>query len=473
MSTMTYRKILIYVLVASVVFAVTVTMLGYYGNVLHVSPFLSVIMFSIYLSLLAFSNLRLFGLLFYFAWGYWGALLGGAFIENGAYVSEQLRYGYHTGGSFRLFVYGLVFLFTVQLVYGWLCKVVPHKPSTFDRTHYLAGIIINVLLLIIILILLGWMVRNGTVFDYGRDRFYYANYITPEWFQKITNWLYHLLFLSGLALAIRRKSVSVVRTSIFGFLGTLVILILQGNKFSGLLMATYLFLLPSVVLFAGKFTIRRGLFRFAKGVCLLLTLCVISFCLINYHYSHFYGAGADPIEALMRRVPLQGHVWWGVDEYIARGTNMMGELDITRAIHSGFQVNHDISREVGLGLLMTLVSPSILLENYFENGVRFTCGYPAIGLYYFGYFGLVLCQIVLGMLLSLFLWYWMRAIRAGHILRCFICVRLFLLLGSVLVMGDLYMLFSYKLLIYVVVLLATEAMELLFGNKYKHLPKWI
>jgi hypothetical protein len=446
------------------------------NNTVAWSAFASLLFFTLYLVRLFFRHPRFFVLIFLFALDFWGASLGSALIESGAYISEQLRYGYQTGSTVRLVFYSVILIGTAQFFYNLLVRRHMSKEGAirFQRIPRTVGIIVNILLLGLVVFLLASFLIYGTVFEQRVDRFVYRAQIAPDWLIYISGYLYQLVFLSGLSLNTFRQSRFIRVSSLVGFLGSLIVVILQGEKFTGLLLLTHIFWLPSILTSSWD-SVRTGEAwrKLRRYIPLTFLVASASFVLIIYHYSNFYGS-KNTFEMLSQRLALHGHVWWGTDENVLSGRNSVDAMtQLEREFNPFASPEGRFSPELGIGFLMTLVAPWPVVQAYYDMNVRFAMGYPAIALYIFGYAGLILFQLIAGAILALFLLHFSRAILMGNFIRAFILLRLYFVLVEVFIMGELYRLYSYKVWIYLAALAVIGLVASQSRIKGKRMPQWI
>ena len=122
---------------------------------------------------------------------------------------------------------------------------------------------------------------------------------------------------------------------------------------------------------------------------------------------------------------------------------------------------------------MTIISPWWLVSGYFERGVRFTMGYPAVGLYMFDYISLIFWQVVVGVLAGGLSAYFGYLIRKQSLIRTVFAHKVYVSSVQALVMGELFQLFSYRTLLYAGIVVAIEICEWALGVKGRVRRKFI
>ena len=237
--------------------------------------------------------------------------------------------------------------------------------------------------------------------------------------------------------------------------------ILQGEKFSGPFASTFIFFFPVLLNYSLNIKQRLKIITFLKisvpiGVFIGIATALI---LIQYQEIHV----GDPFELFKLRVAAQGQVWWGIDAIVYEGlTSKETEEQLYKELFDRSPAISGESSEKGLNFLMELISPSEVIEGYFERGVRFSMGYPAITLFLFGYLGVLLSEFLIAPIFIILLVYAASKILKGHVLRAFICLRVILIpLEDVFLMGEFYRLFRVEVFAYIVMLILLEGFALM------------
>lgn len=438
----------------------------------------SLLFYTAYVIRLAKNCPDFFLISFQFLFGYWGASLGGVLIESGAYISEQFRYGFQNGATLHLVLYSVLLVAVARPIFHALRAKI-HIEGTVPEFYGITRVIataINLLLLVLGGLSLATLAVRGTALTMGVDRFTLKATVLPAWMGSLDWYFIQLVFLSSLSAALFGKSSLFIRhSSRVGFLGALASLVLYGEKYTGLVNTTYVFLLP--ILLTSVREIRRptAIWRALKRYLpLLVLIAAVSFSLIIYHYVNIYSQGGDPFEMLNRRLALQGHVWWGIDEQVLEGWNwadaqrhLVKEIDMFPSWAGPYPLDR------GMGYLMTLVAPPELVNAYHARGVRFTMGYPAIALVLCGYGGLISFQILAAAILASYLAYFWKTIVNGQFVRSFIMLRVHFMMIEVFTMGQLYRLFGYQLATYVAVIVLLELTSVYLRSRGKAMPQWV
>lgn len=396
-----------------------------------------------------------FVLFFLFALGQIGAAVSGLVIESGAYVSEEARFGIATGATVRLTFYFLLLLVAALFAFTAL-KPRMRRSLRIDR-HRIASISrlgIFVIAIAVLTYLYAGIAVNGSPLFEHIDRFSYWRDNRLPLLQPVNNQLSAVVFILGLVLTgrrPRRERVLVVALYVL----SLAYFVLQGEKFTALVLVSYSFFLPLLVHGFGRLGLKASIPR-----AFWVSLMAVSILggLVLYRYAST-SSSVPPVQSLQRRIALQGHVWWGVDLHYWDGTlPVPPSIQRWRELKALVTPSGPGTQSVGMTLLMRTIASRRLVDGYLRHGVRFTMGYPAIGLYLFGASGLVVLQLVAGVVVALLAMYVVQAILAARVLRAFVGYKLFFLVYDILTVGNFYELFSYKSLTYVVLAFSVEVL---------------
>ena len=162
-----------------------------------------------------------------------------------------------------------------------------------------------------------------------------------------------------------------------------------------------------------------------------------------YHYTDLINNVSVPVEDMfLGRIAQQGQTWWAVDKAIEPEGISSHIAEFSNEIDTWFQLNLTKSEMDGVGLykIMNIISTPDRVERYLFAGIRFTEGYPAIGLYYFGFGGLFFLQIMVGV------------VYGSDVIMTVCLMKIGIFLGEAFGMGNLYGLFNFSTLAYLSVM---------------------
>ena len=373
------------------------------------------------------------------------AILSNLYIESGKYIIEQGVYGFQTGAALKLLgVNALFFLcfFLVSELWGQKIKI---DLQFKRRINWLFWIVLAGVLACLVA-LYGNMALSGVIplFSAGVDRFnFWSQYAR---FPIIARILGDLTVIIAMALGacfnqLLKLPQSLtkrfwIRSVAALFALYLLYLLLLGHKFSGQFLAIIFFFLPSFVTH-----LRHDFLRKYAWALLTVGFALVFLIFLNYRDSDLARYAGGPLQAIYyRAVGLQGHVWWGTELAVSRGEQSL-------------EPYKDLSQ--GMLTLMYLVGNSSV-QSYIDRGVRFTMGYPAIGLYVFGTQGLLLLQVILAALLATLVCYVYALCFQFSLLRLTLSLQVLLWAYTSYGTGDFSILFSYKTLVFLIVLILVE-----------------
>lgn len=426
--------------------------------------------FTIILGYIVKNNFVFSVLAFPFFFSYWGSALAGIFIENGAYITEQGRLGYATGSTFRLVVYSALMIFSALFSYSLLSRLwlMPGKGRDHARNASAPYIFIIFLHLAVVAVFAMSFLVYGTAVGNGVDRITYRNNFIPGWLFYLVGIVIQMVLLTSISRNMAGDRKLIGRLSLIAVASTIVVLLLQGEKFSGIVLIVLYTATPLVAykcFKCGKCDMSN--YRKQLGYVALILMGSIFVVFVQYGLVE---DETNPFLNFANRIVLQGHVWWGIDEAVKSSRSEIGQFE---SEFYGPRREVYISPDHGLGLLMSSVAPAAIVNEYFSNNVRFTAGFPAIALYIFGYNLLWIVQIVSGLLVGAFLLLFAGALSEGHLVRSFVILRAYIYLSDVFGMGELYKLFSFKVLLYLAVLFGIYLVDALFRTSGRRLPRWI
>lgn len=394
-----------------------------------------------------------FILMFYLYFGQLSATFSGALIEKGIWVSELVQWSYPTGGTMRLVFYNMIFFMGAVVSFLVLSRYIPKsaKPYTKKESICVTTLVWGASAVVLAVCIWG-LVTNGSALLQGIDRFTFW-YLNPNpGLQKAVSNLPFVCMLLGFLYS--KNDDKKVRAGCLTILVVAILVnVLYGEKFSGIFLQILFFALPLLI---GKYQDKTQTVSLTKIVAVCSVGASLFLPLILYHYSTIHSS-TNAWQSLVNRLSLQGEVWWAIDSMMQSGAIVPGN-NLDAEIRASFSPSVDTT-QVGLRHLMTVISPWWLVERYFEKSVTFSMGYPAIGLYNFGYNGLVVVQIVAGLISSLTAVYFAIKVIRSQFIRSVLSFKIMLYPMFAFAMGNLYEIFSLKMLFYLGLALTVELLD--------------
>lgn len=231
----------------------------------------------------------------------------------------------------------------------------------------------------------------------------------------------------------------------------IIILVLGSEKFTGILHA--LIILATVYFFQHQINFDRKIYlRILLGS---IVFVLATGGLVYYHYTDLINNISIPItDLLLMRFTEQGQVWWYIDNQMNMIDNIDHIEEFWHEIKAWFQFRQNDFDVIHLGIykMMEVIRGQEYVVSRVVSGSRFTEGYPAVGLYYFGYVGLVFCQIILGGVYGVWAGKFYIAVRESDLISCLLYYKIWGGLSQAVAMGNFYELLRPALLLYLVML---------------------
>ncbi len=282
------------------------------------------------------------------------------------------------------------------------------KFSSFARLSAIFGI----------LILCYMAFAYGSPLFHGVHRQDYWFGYAPSWGSTVVYALIQLCFVFGVSYAYWGR-----RSDVVFLISVLLILVVMGVRFTGLVSALLLFATPIALL-----NIDRIKLVSARALLYYIALAaLISFGLwIGFESYSEVGRA----ERIVSRVALQPQMWWALDQLSGLELKRFDEI-----IKSYFGIADD-ARDVGVYYLMYLVAPYGIVERYFETGSSFTSAGIFNNVYFFGYIVGLFVNFFWGAVLGLGFMTMLAALRARDLILTIVAFRLAYKIQAIVVSGN-------------------------------------
>jgi hypothetical protein len=348
------------------------------------------------------------------------------YIETGKMISEQGREGYFVGS---LFYFGLFYILTLLFIYLTFNSLNKIKLRTFyfkyDGKSIEMKLLLWVTVFVLTLLYINLFLSPSPLLTDEVTRFTYWQHAKFPVLNKIFgNTSMFIPFAAGILFTRYKKTGSVIL--ILYFIYNFFI----GQKFSPILMGTFAFLLPQVLLSDEKFFFRK-MINF-KTILIGLVLVGVMYKIIYDRYERRYPFAIikiyDPNEAIFYRIfGLQAHLFWGATE---------------RFVHKGKEKSWDLGY-LPYGMRVMMEEFSIMTKEQMEHakniGFNYTNGYPAILFMIFPPPIAYLFHIlVIIFILSLSGWILMKLITNRSYILALISFQFFIWTVHALTMGYFY-----------------------------------
>lgn len=390
----------------------------------------------------------------------------GVFIPNlifeqfPLFIVELNEMTYATGALTRLIFFQMLFFLIASLTFYAIGRPVSYvRPNVAER-----GFAIGLALAVVLISLYGFSVYGSPLFQ-EMLRFEYWGEIVTNPVVKIAHYLLSTCFALLLYTYMTDR-----RISLLLLVAIILVTVLGGDKFTPFLfyaeMGVMIYFLQNDV-------------RLSKRICMkmvsyFMVFLFFTIALMYYHYTDLINNVSVPAEDMfLGRIAQQGQTWWAVDKAIEPEGISSHIAEFSNEIDTWFQLNLTKSEMDGVGLykIMNIISTPDRVERYLFSGIRFTEGYPAIGLYYFGFVGLFFLQILVGMVYGIWARTMYYAIMKSDVIMTVCLMKIGIFLGEAFGMGNMYGFFNFSTLAYLAVmvfyLLVRYLLQRPISNSYK------
>lgn len=365
-----------------------------------------------------------FGLLF--------AISANVLVEYfSSYLAEIKEYAHPTGGAARNAFLASVFFCSIFVFFN-LSGFFFSKP--LKRISVVDNIAVKAFILgggALVAYMAAVVVFYGSPLMMGVDRFFYWANVAPAGYRYVVS----LVPTFGFAISYARE-VGVLKNSFaLGWLFfAALLLILGGEKFSGLIVLVFFYYLPYFCM-SNRPLSGRLVGWWVGGLVFAVVLVLTNYYLIY---------GADFLDKFETRLALQGQMLFALDEVSFGG----GGASLRHFLGIGEEAN-----EKGIRYLMYLIAPVEVVDGLLSGGATFTAPFPANLSYFFGLHGAPVVIFLLGGLIGSAGWVLYQALRDRVFLLGLVALKYFFYVYIAVMMGEIYMLFDWKMVVYVLSIL--------------------
>ncbi len=360
------------------------------------------------------------------------------FCEFGTYYPESQLATFLTGATARNLILCFFILYAAYFSFSVLERKVTLSGGIPDALNYFIKRFVILYSVTALIVLLGIFIVYGTPNQYQVDRFYYWENIAPSWGKYIQFLLIQFSLFIGLFYA---QSKSKLYLAIIFF--SIMTQVFTGEKFTGPFLSLVMFFIPVIVLDNKNLF---GIIFKLKSLVLLITFCIVFYIIILSSYESIRGAENGTI-FLFSRIALQSQMWWAIDNF-----SNLYESATLPSILTHFIGFADSDADTGMYYLMKVITPSATFNRFYEQNITFTMASPTNLIYFFSYPFAVIIALLLGTITGSIFWVVKNAIVLNDLVMIFLSLKLYYLIIRVLTMGEVFLLFNWKFLVYTLVI---------------------
>ena len=275
------------------------------------------------------------------------------------------------------------------------------------------------------------------------DRFNFAaEYITGKWMTLQTIFIY-MIPVVVVAFVARKARRWISLATILMFF---IYLLWTGHKF-GLFLTTFYYMLPAL-LYQTKINYKKWIRYIAVGIaCLIALAASVNFLIFGEN---------DFASYLSQRLAQQGQLWWKTYEMTSDEPGKIEELGDEFEVFFTSDPEVKAKQEFGIYKIMKLTTPEDICTGKLDSGSRYACGtFPSL-YYYFKLPGMIVVLCVFGAAFAFIVNQYFRSVQRKEMIESVVYGRLIMVFTEVLSQADYDALFSKRMVLFILVLLAVK-----------------
>ncbi|UTE77501.1 DUF6418 domain-containing protein [Rossellomorea sp. KS-H15a] len=281
-------------------------------------------------------------------------------IEKGTYISEQKKFGFLNGATTLYIVYIVLLYLGIKVGYHSLFNRIKYSYSNRPiNKNLLMKMVIVGINSALVLLYINYLLSPKPYINSGISRFNYWENSTFPFLNSIFGSVSGFMAFSfGYLFLLDKK-----KKHLISFFLYFLYLILAGNKFSALIIALFLFSIPKLIFIDSLLLILK------RNSMKIFIITVIFISLIYYNYSIFnpysYAGYNSVSDAIIQRISIQGHVFWGSLNNLNVGLTKFTFEEIIYGMRT-------------LMVMLSFYPENHVLYYYNQGSATFTLGYPSI-----------------------------------------------------------------------------------------------
>ncbi|MYL62248.1 hypothetical protein GLW07_02645 [Bacillus hwajinpoensis] len=386
-------------------------------------------------------------------------VFGVFFIEtNSFYLNEIDRYASNNNSLLLLVIAHIVFIETMRILNtGSRVKQLDDSFIEFSSKVKVSKVKLLLIMIMIILMLFSLLflrVIDKPFFIVKLDRFLYKEIYLSSMTENISNSVLYLSPLIGMYLYKTRKF-KLTLTTLF-LVG--IYLFWIGHKFSIFITLGYIIFLP-FIWYGSKKILKRVMVGGLISITVLISLVSIqSYIVYNRDFN-------ENLEYLQMRVAQQGQLWWATYGNQRDESNEFEEItDETVNFFSGDIKENNLYNSGIYKVMLNTTPPDIFNRKVGEKNSRYAYSTQASIYYYFKSIGLVIFSVISGVLYYYIVQKLISNVLTLRILPSVLYARLLVIINGMLLQSDFHKLFSYEVLMIILVLLVMKLISVFSTN---------
>ena len=397
-------------------------------------------------------------LIIFLVYAFW-ALFSIVYIDNGTYITEQSRYSYFTGASYRLLFVIMPFLICAPIFFCKFMKKVDgaieekclkvRKEKIYCILQIAGGVLIGYLYLNIMASGIPIFTQGVTNFNFYKQ---YSKFPLASSLQ--STFLQFFILVNGIIFSDKEMTKKNKIFAIMFYILSILYRVFFGEKFYPFLIYTIWFFMPLLTQYFSK---QKNNGFFNKKV-ILITISVFVILLSSSYIKYALKPSKDfesPLEHIIARIfSLQSHMFWGYDKYIIE--NNIGWINfenIRNELLAGLKNTSKFSSDIGLTKIMYIVSPKNIVDRYINNMTRFYGGYWTLSIGMFGYVISAIYSIFVAYMFAYYASKFAQALKNKDVVLLFMASSCYYIFFTYFNEANFSFLFSKKMILYTIIIL--------------------
>lgn len=317
----------------------------------------------------------------------WGTL-SIVWIDQGAYISEQLRTSYFTGASIRYILLMLPF----ALIFPWkthkyimrnLERVNPKKLAFVIKDVAVNDLIWYFCVFVVCYLYIDIAISGIPLFStiISKSSFYSQYSKLPYTGVLHSYILPFAMIIFGIKFGKSIKNKASLRKPLILAASVLIYQLLLENKFYGLYDFAIFFIIPVLTLNYKIFVKKRKIPIKAIGVSLICVGVILFIC-----YNQYSQTRVNAFQYLLDRLfVLQSHTFWGVDLLVQGGKSGFNLQKLINELSGGIAGVDIRNSNYGIAKIMYDVTASTYADDMIKTGFLFAGSFITVSLSYSGY----------------------------------------------------------------------------------------